>query len=260
METSFKPVNMESLEQNPNNTNGDSSYSYKNREEDSGMGFFQTSLIIITSAMFLIAVSLFVWRLLLNNKITSSQVQLEALQKNLDSSQFDDVKKMSFKLRTAKILLENKPFISDIFKILEHSVEPGVVYNKFDTHNDVASGNYYVDISGTAPSYSVLIQQIDVLKKEAIYATYFLSTEVGDFKPNARGSIDFSMKIKSNINGVRPDVVYSDLLKLNSSYNDYVYGVNVSYVATSTSAQTPMATTTSKKTLEIPKTINNSGI
>lgn len=212
METSFKPVNI-AEDKNPSNVNGDISNPYKIRDEDSGRGFFQTLLVIVTVIMFLSATAVFAWRISLNSSIDNKKQELEADQQKIASIQFADFKKVPTKFHIAKILVENHPFVSDIFKILEHSVQSGIVYNKFDTHTDVASGNYYVEISGTAPGYRTLIQQIDIFKIDPIYKKYFLSTEVGNFKPNSKGEIDFSLKIKSNINGVDPVNVMSDLSK-----------------------------------------------
>lgn len=260
METSFKPVNIEGAQTNQNNTKGDVSYSYKGHEEDSGMGFFQITLITVTVVMFLIAGGIFSWRISLNSGIENKRQELDTKQQKIGVESLDEIKKISSKFHTAKNLIENYPFVSDIFKVLEHSVESGIVYNKFDTHTDTVTGNYYVDVSGTSPSYRTLIQQIDILKTEPSYLKYFSSTEVGDFKPNSKGNIDFSLKIKSNIKGITPLDVLSDLSKSKTDNTEAVNSTTVTPVIPATNKQKSNPVTPDQQKLETPPDPNVSGI
>lgn len=260
METSFKPVNIEGAQTNQSNTKGDVSYSYKGHEEDSGMGFFQITLITVTVVMFLIAGGIFSWRISLNSGIENKRQELDTKQQKIGVESLDEIKKISSKFHTAKNLIENYPFVSDIFKVLEHSVESGIVYSKFDTHTDTVTGNYYVDVSGTSPSYRTLIQQIDILKTEPIYLKYFSSTEVGDFKPNSKGNIDFSLKIKSNIKGITPLDVISDLSKSKTDNTEVLNPTTVTPVIPVTNKQKSNPVIPDQSQLITPQDPNMSGI
>ncbi len=254
METSFKPVNIPETPQNP--SAGSSYSSYQERAGDASNGFFEFLLISITVIMFLISVGMFSWRMLLNSGIEDKRKELSIMQDQITAMKLDDIQKISTKFHTVKYLVENYPFIGNIFNVLEHSVEAGVVYNKFDTHFDSTNGGYSVDVSGIAPGYHSLIQQIDILKSDPVFLKYFVSTELGDFKLDDKGNVNFSFKIKSNINGVTPLIVINDLSNSKLNYNTEI----VSTTTQQQSDATSIPVVTGQKKLKTPVVPNSPGI
>lgn len=265
METSFKPVNMDTSVQNPNNLNGDFSYANRNNGDDSSVNVLQIFLIGIAGVMCLVAIGIFVWSKSLSSSIASDKAQLEKTQDELSNTQMNGNRSFTSKLHAVKILIDTHPFITNIFEVLQNSTESGVYYNKFDTHKDSSSDNYILEVSGVSPNYTTLIQQIDVLKKDKTFLSYFPNTEIGDFKPNDKGSINFTIKIKSQISGIKerlPIDVVNDLSKGRTEANNIPLVENntaTTSVDTSFTDQVP-ATATPKIVTTPPKTKTKSAV
>lgn len=253
MESSFKPIsipiNTENAQPDTGSANVSAPYSFVRHDEESSSSFFQKVLIAVTVIMVLVAGGFFIWGFLLKSGIEGKRAQIEELQTKIQQFSSGDVKNITTKFHTAKILAKEYPFVTDIFSVLEHSVQDGVVYNKFDTHTDAVSGNYFIDISGVAPNYHTLIQQVDILKTDTTFAKYFVDVEVVSFKPNSKGSIDFSFKIKSNINGVDPENLNNDLLKSRAENN---LNTNMMQLDQNNEVSTSIATSTEQILKTVP--------
>lgn len=265
METSFKPVsiptNTDGTQPNQGGAGVNTAYSFARHDEESGTSPLQTILIVVTVIMVLIALGIFSWSMVLKTKIKDNRITIEGLQTEIQTKVASlngdgSTKKLTEKFHIAKIIASEYPYVTNIFKILEHSTQEGIVYNKFDTQSDVG-GAYSVNISGKSPGYHKLIQQVDILNTDEALKKYFSSIEVSSFKPNEKGEIEFTLKIKSNISGVDPENLATDLSASKADNNET--GTTTDEVAsqdnsgaTSDQAQTKEQTTKAPVTAPAP--------
>ena len=128
----------------------------------------------------LVSIALFGYNFYLSNSITGKQAQISDYEKNLDIQDLDGVKSLSSRINVAKKIVDQFPFITTSFMVVSKSVENSIFYKSFNLSSDDKSNGYTLILSGVAPNYKSVIQQVDTFKSNT-FSGNVSSVNVGLF-------------------------------------------------------------------------------
>jgi hypothetical protein len=235
MEISFTSPNPQGISPSGAQAQGGStSFNYATRKANGSIDWLNVILMLIAGGAVLVTLLLAVWHVLLQSSIDAKKTKLSAYEERLSHIPLQDIKKVSSKLKLANTLAKEYPYVTNIFQILEDSVDTNVTYSNFDMHYDLQKGGYLVSLSGTAPDYKTLAMQMDLLKSP-VYATYISGLSLEGLHPNSKGGVDFGLKMGIGVKGIAPDMLVL------TTASSTVRGGTVSDVITPSNGSTPTA-------------------
>lgn len=177
------------------------------RKKDSGPDFVIITLLGIFIILLLVTAGLFAYKSSLVKDIDAKKAELKQYEGGLNGVPIDEIKSMSVKLKTIGQIVNDHPFISTVFKILELSIEDGITYNSFSVTTNEKTGTYLLSLNGVSRDYTSIYKQVEVFKKDP-YPKYLSKIEVSPLKlPDDKGNIKFSISMSVSIKGVLPDSV-----------------------------------------------------
>lgn len=175
------------------------------RKKDDGPDFVVITLLGIFILLLLVTAGLFAYRSSLQKDIDIKKSELKKYEGGLNGVPIDEIKAMSGKLKTVSQIVNDHPFVSTIFKILELSIEDGITYSSFAITTNEKSGAYLLSLNGVSKDYTSIYKQAEVFKKDP-YSKYLSKIEVSPLKlPDDKGNIKFSVTMNVSIKGVMPD-------------------------------------------------------
>lgn len=170
-------------------------------EETSIAGVILIALFGFTA---LIAGGLFAYKFYLSSQIKVKQEKLDGYENSLKNLPIEEMRKMSNRLKIVNQLIKDHPSVNVAFLIVEASVEHMITFNKFDLNYSENLKSYQLSLTGVAPDYKSIAQQLDTYKTKP-YSTYILKPSLESLSPDTSGRILFSVKMPISIKGLVPD-------------------------------------------------------
>lgn len=167
-----------------------------------GPGFFTKVLGGIATVSVLATLGLFGWQYYLEKTITQKKQALAAYGNTVSDLPLQDIKALSSKLKMVNTLVKEYPYVTNVFPIIEESIENRVTYNSLDLQ--LFQGGYVLNIDAEAPDYKTIARQLDVLRSD-VYKRYFPKLTLDTLSPGDKGRVGFSITTPVNIEGVTPD-------------------------------------------------------
>lgn len=176
-----------------------------------------TQLLMVASAVSVLAtVGLFGWKYFLEQQIANKKQALATYGSSVSDLPLQEIKALSNKLTLVNQLVKEYPYVTNIFPIIEESIENRVTYSSFDLQ--VLEGKYTLTLEAEAPDYKTVARQMDVLRGE-VYKKYLPEVSLEGLKPSNKGKVGFSIRSPVNLQGITPDqlVLTTTLLDQNLS-------------------------------------------
>lgn len=167
----------------------------------------QVLLIIILTGCALIAGGMFGYSYYLSSQIDAKKEKLTQIDDGvgavLSSDMLPEMRDLSSRIKIVNQLITQHPSVNVAFKIIEDSVENQVTYKNFSLNNAGGKG-YTLSLSGVAPDYKTVVQQLETLKRKP-YTAYISGVKVTNLSPDDVGRINFSLSMNVSISGLSPE-------------------------------------------------------
>ncbi len=199
--------------------------SYVGRAKGKGADAIGILLTVVFIACLITAGGLFAYKIYLEGQINAKQARIDQKDKDIQSIlsgvSIDELKSVSVRLKVLGDMVNNKTYVTSAFDILERSIEDNITLKNFSIASTDAGKKYVVDISGNAPDYHSVIQQIDTFNR-APYSNFISEVEVKSVHPNSTGSIDFAVHMAIAVKNRSEDVdAYFESSTVNSSNSTF---------------------------------------
>lgn len=169
-----------------------------------------TKILIMVNVFAVVACGgLFEYQNYLKQQITQKKAQLISYTGNVAQLPLQDIQALSDKLATINPLVKNYPYVTDIFPILEASIENNVTYSSLNVAADssaAGSGGYVITLQATAPDYKSVSRQITDLRSD-VYKNYIKDVSISNISLSESGQVSFYVKLTLAIRGVAPDML-----------------------------------------------------
>lgn len=176
------------------------------RVSSEGKGFFQGILFFIFFATLLVSLGMFGYSFYLSSQVESKKATLSTYESRLGSLPLEEMRKLSNRIKIINGLVKEHPSVNAAFRVLEDSVENNITYTAFELKYNEQGKSYALQLTGNAPSYRSIAQQVDTFKRKP-YSTYISSVAVEGLQPNERGSVSFIFRAPIMINGLTPETL-----------------------------------------------------
>jgi len=159
-------------------------------ENHEGGGFFRTFSALIFVVALIITGSLFVYSKMLSKNVENLRSQIVTSRAAIDSKSIAGVLAFEKKLDSIQSILDNHIAFSEYFKMLEENTVSQVAWQDL-RYNGLAGGNFVVEMSGRASSFSAIaLQEESFLQDQNIK---FVSFDNLKLDPK-NGAITFSFR------------------------------------------------------------------
>lgn len=152
----------------------------------------------------LVSIGMFGYLYYLSSQVDAKKAKLASYESQLGGLPLEDMRKLSNRIKILNQLVKTHPSVNVAFRIIEDSVENQVTYNKFDLGYNETSKSYLLSLSGTAPNYKGIAQQIDTFNRKP-YTTYISNVTVEGLNPTPEGRIAFTAKMPIMVVGLLPE-------------------------------------------------------
>jgi hypothetical protein len=176
------------------------------RAQEEGKSVFQLVLMFAAGMAVLVGVGMFGYSYYLSSQIEGKKAKLASYEAQLGSLPLEDMRKLSNRIKLLNQLVKQHPSVNVALRIVEDSVENQVTYNKFDLGYNDPTKSYTLSLSGIAPDYKGVAQQIDTFSRKP-YTTYIQKVSVEGLSPDQNGDISFSTKMAIMVIGLLPEDV-----------------------------------------------------
>lgn len=163
-----------------------------------------TILFALCGFTIFVAVAMFGYHYYLTSQIESKKATLASYESQLGSLPLADMRALSNRIKIINQLVRQHPSTNVAFKIVEDSVENQVTYKSFSLRYADTAKSYALDLSGTAPNYKTVAQQIDTLNRKP-YSNYIQHVTLDGLSPDETGKIAFSTRMNIAIIGLLPE-------------------------------------------------------
>lgn len=177
------------------------------RMRTEGKSFFQIVLFTLFGGSVLIAAGLFAYNIFLSSRIEAKKSLMNDYESRLANLPLEEMKKLSDRMRVANQLVKSHSSANVAFLIVEASVENFVTYKKFALSYSENAKAYQLSLSGTAPSYKALAQQMDTYTRKP-YSTYTPKASLDTMGLDTSGRVNFAVSMPITIQGFDPDKFY----------------------------------------------------
>lgn len=174
------------------------------RGQGEGKSFFQLIFMTAAGASVLISVGMFGYLYYLSSQVDAKKAKLASYESQLGGLPLEDMRKLSNRIKILNQLVKTHPSVNVAFRIVEDSVENQVTYTKFDLGYNESTKSYLLSLSGTAPDYKGIAQQIDTFNRKP-YTTYLSNVVVDGLNPDSTGRIAFTAKMSIMVVGLLPE-------------------------------------------------------
>ncbi|MEZ0208849.1 MAG: hypothetical protein ACAH17_01575 [Candidatus Paceibacterota bacterium] len=176
------------------------------RAQEEGKSIFQLVLMFLAGGSVLAAIGMFGYSYYLGSQVEGKKAKLASYETQLAGLPLEDMRKLSNRIKILNQLVKTHPSANVAFRIVEDSVENQVTYNKFDLNYSESAKGYTLVLSGVAPDYKGVAQQIDTFKRKP-YTTYISGVTVEGLSPDKVGKISFNVKMPIAVLGLLPEDV-----------------------------------------------------
>jgi hypothetical protein len=237
------------------------------RDDGTKSSLLHTLLLGIFDILVVVAVLLFGYKYYLSSQIDAKKAQLATYETQLGSLPFNDIRKVSNRLKLITQLIQTHPSVNVALRILEESVENSVTYTRFDLHYADANKGYELGLGALASNYHAVIQQMDTLRSKP-FSNYISNPVINNLHPDQTGLIGFSVVMPIIVTGVLPETLVLNTVSITPeatptqttiTATTTINNLNTSLlppviIATSTASTTPKAIgTPGTKTVITPK-------
>jgi hypothetical protein len=153
-----------------------------------------------------VALSFFTYKIYLDRRLENKKAELEIYKNQAKQLELQSMKSLSTRLKFVNTLVKEYPYTSSLFSLIERTTENKITYTSLDLRRDPQTGTYTLGLSGQAADYKAIAAQIDVLKQTP-YSAYFNSIKVESVKPDQKGYVEFTFKMKVNVAGLDMDTL-----------------------------------------------------
>lgn len=171
-------------------------------------------LLIVINVLVIIAVGFLFWyQSYLSDQIIAKKNELSKYKNSVAGIPLEEMRGVSLRMNTINDLVKNYVYTSNIFPLLEESIEHKVLYTNFDMRRATAEEkkkdpnnaiDFTLNIKGQADDYKTLVRQIDTLKSDK-YKEYFTKVTLDAVNLDDKGIITFSIIIGVKIKGIDPE-------------------------------------------------------
>lgn len=190
-----------------------SPFAFRNRSKSKFGVYFQSSIFLIFGIIFLSSVGLFVYQSILKVQISSKKTALQELQAGFKKPPIDEMLKLSSRISLINKIMNERASVRTALTVVEESVNPTVIYNKFSLSKSKKDNYYDLYFAGETNSYDSLYQQIEILKSKT-FAGAFPKILISGIGPlDKKGMTGFKVSASVAIAGVDPDnftVIYKN--------------------------------------------------
>lgn len=183
---------------------GASAQGLVSRATSSGKSFLEIILFVVFGLSILTVVILLGYKFFLSSQIESKKAELNAYEARLAGYPVEEMRKLSSRMKVVNQLIREHPSVQVAFLIIEASVENMVTFTKFDLRYSESARSYQLVLSGTAPNYKSVAQQLDALRTKP-YSTYIPKFTLDNILPDANGKVVFSLTMPVTITGIVPE-------------------------------------------------------
>jgi len=177
------------------------------REETPKISFFRILLYVILGILVFTAVALFGYQRYLISSIDSQKKDLDEKDNTVGSINLEQMRSLSNRIKVVSQILNEHTSVNTAFIILEKSIENPITYKSFELTKNILTKNYDLKITGTAPSYKSIAQQIDTFDRDE-FKDYISAIDYDNPSlDTASGRINFSLKMTVLILGKLPENV-----------------------------------------------------
>lgn len=144
--------------------------------------------LILIGVILLITGGLYFWKYQLNNQAKAFNTELQKLTGQRDLSLENRLKDLNSVLEIFKGVLDDHRYWTQFFELLEAKTLNSVTFLSLD----VDDLDNIVTLSGTAPSYSAMAQQVKIFED----TPNIVSVDSSNIGLSGKGKINFDLKIK----------------------------------------------------------------
>lgn len=179
------------------------------REEPEKISFFRIILYVILGILVFLAIALFGYQRYLISSIDTQKKNLDDKDSTVGSINLEQMRSLSNRIKVVSQILNEHTSVNTALILLERSVENPITYKSFELTKSTLNKNYDLKITGTAPSYRSIAQQIDILNSEEFKKDYISNIDYDNPSLDvATGKINFSLKMAVLIQGKLPENVF----------------------------------------------------
>lgn len=164
----------------------------------------QVILFVILGITVLVAIGIFAYGQYLSRQIQTKKESLLKMDSEFGSLKLDEMKDLSNRMKVVNQLVSEHPSVNVAFKIIEDSVENQITYKNFALNFTSAGKGYSMTLSGSAPNYKSVVQQVETLNRKP-YNGYLSAVKVTGLSPDDTGKVNFNLSMNVNIIGLTPD-------------------------------------------------------
>ncbi len=155
----------------------------------SGVSFFTLLTSVILIAVILFAAGLFLYRLTLEQRISSQLLTLEKVRESFEQNFISQATRLNSRIVSASKILDKHLAPSAIFDLLEEFTLQTISFNSFEFSDNV-DGKIIVRGSGEGDSFASVVLQSDEFGKSG----YMRDVLFSDLEPNTNGNVSFSFE------------------------------------------------------------------
>lgn len=174
------------------------------RAKSEGSSIIETVLFFLFGLSIVVALGLFGYKYYLSAQLVEKKAQLASYDSQLQGLPLEDMRKVSNRMKIAKELVNTHPSVRAALLILEESIENKVTYTKFNLLYSDTSKTYKLALSGVAPDYESVAQQLDTYNSEA-YKRYISNIKLVSVAPDTYGNVTFALEMSVGIQGIYAD-------------------------------------------------------
>jgi hypothetical protein len=174
------------------------------RTHQEGRSLFQLILMFAAGMAVLISVGMFGYLYYVSSQVEAKKAKLTSYESQLGGMPLEDMRNLSNRIKVLNQLVKAHPSVNVAFRLVEDSIENQVTYTKFDLGYSEATKSYSLSLTGTAPNYKGIAQQIDTFGRKP-YTTYIPSVTVDGLAPDTSGRIGFTAKMPIMVVGLLPE-------------------------------------------------------
>ncbi len=161
-----------------------------------GIFFVASLLALVFSGMF--AGGVYVYEKMLEKRVNLLSQSLERANAAFEPALITELNRVSEKIESSKILLENHRMLTPIFDFLRKFTLKSVRFSKFSVEFG-KEGEALVSMNGTAKSYSSLALQMEEFQKDKSVE----KLSVSGLSPSKDGFVKFNIEMAFNKNFIK---------------------------------------------------------
>jgi len=173
-QTSFIPKQTSGVNQNFHQSSG-------------GLSFIMLIAFIVTVITLLTSLGVYFYERQLQSSIVSLNDQIAKVNENLSGGFLDELKRLSNRIETSKLILGDHLSLSDFFLFLEKNTMRALYFKEFQYSLD-ASRNILIKMRGQAQSFNAVALQSDIFSKTPSIKSPIFS----DLSLDNNGNVTFS--------------------------------------------------------------------